>query len=324
MKGVGEGPIDAIIAAREEGGPFKSLFDFCQRVDGKKLNKRVLEALVRCGAFENLELTAPRSVLMASVEDAIKSAGQSAANEAAGMVDLFGEVQAEEADTTDVYERHRYLRDWTLKERLQGEKDTLGLYVSGHPFDEYEGEVRQLVPTKLSHLQEQKGPQKLAGLVVDMRLMKNKRGDNMCFVTLDDRTARVEVALFSDVYDNVREVVGLDKVLVIEAMVSHDNYSGGLKATGRSAMEISQARLNYAKALRVRVDGEGADEKFCQRLTGLLQTMENGCPVVLDFHNSVARCDIQLAQRWAINPTDEQLQELKFAFGDDAVQLVFS
>ena len=324
VKGVGEGPIDAIIAAREEGGAFKSLFDFCQRVDGKKLNKRVLEALVRCGAFENLELTAPRSVLMASVEDAIKSAGQSAANEAAGIVDLFGEVQAEEADTTDVYERHRYLRDWTLKERLQGEKDTLGLYVSGHPFDEYEGEVRQLVPTKLSHLQEQKGPQKLAGLVVDMRLMKNKRGDNMCFVTLDDRTARVEVALFSDVYDNVREVVGLDKVLVIEAMVSHDNYSGGLKATGRSAMEISQARLNYAKALRVRVDGEGADEKLCQRLTGLLQTMENGCPVVLDFHNSVARCDIQLAQRWAINPTDEQLQELKFAFGDDAVQLVFS
>ena len=129
VKGVGEGPIAAIVAARESGGDFRDMFDFCQRVDGKKLSKRVLEALVRCGAFDRLEYTAPRSVLMASITDAIKSAGQSAANEAAGMIDLFGEVQAEEADTADVYERHRYLRKWTLKERLEGERDTLGLYV---------------------------------------------------------------------------------------------------------------------------------------------------------------------------------------------------
>ncbi|MDO6805722.1 hypothetical protein Q4595_24925, partial [Wenyingzhuangia sp. 1_MG-2023] len=99
-----------------------------------KLNKRVLEALVRCGAFDALPVAAPRAVLMASIEDAMKSAGQTAANEAAGMMDLFGEVQAEEAVGADPYERFRKLRDWTLKERLQGEKDTLGLFVTGHPF----------------------------------------------------------------------------------------------------------------------------------------------------------------------------------------------
>ena len=197
VKGVGEGPIDAIIAARESGGPFRDLFDFCQRVDGKKMSKRVLEALVRCGAFDNLEVKASRAVLMASIEDAVKSAGQTAANEAAGMFDLFGEVEAEAAVDADPYERHRGEREWTLKQRLQGEKDTLGLFVTGHPFDEYEAEVRQLAPTKLVNLQESKKPQKLAGLVVDMRLMKNKRGDNMCFVTLDDRSGRMEVALFS-------------------------------------------------------------------------------------------------------------------------------
>jgi DNA polymerase-3 subunit alpha len=323
VKGVGEGPIAAIVAARESGGDFRDMFDFCQRVDGKKLSKRVLEALVRCGAFDRLEYTAPRSVLMASITDAIKSAGQSAANEAAGMIDLFGEVQAEEADTADVYERHRYLRNWTLKERLEGERDTLGLYVTGHPFDEYEKEVRKLVPTRLSHVQESKKPQKLSGLVVDMRVMKNKRGENMCFVTLDDRSARFEVALFSDVYEEVREVVAKDKVLVVEAQISHDDYSGGLKAIGRSAMEISQARLTFAKAVRVKISGVGAEESFTNRLIELLQPLPHGCPVVLDYRNEVACCDIQLEDRWRINPTDEQLQELKFEFGEDAVELVF-
>ncbi|WP_430459882.1 DNA polymerase III subunit alpha [Thalassolituus sp. LLYu03] len=323
VKGVGEGPIAAIIEAREEGGPFKDLFDFCQRVDGKKINKRVLEALIRCGAFDRVQNVATRSVLMASLEDAIKSAGQSAANEAAGMMDLFGEVQAEVADITDPYERFRHLRDWTLKERLQGEKDTLGLFVTGHPFDEYEAEVRKLVPNKLSQLQEAKAPQKLSGLVVDMRVMKNKRGDNMCFVTLDDRTGRVEVALFSDIYEQVREVVAKDKVLVVEALVSHDDYSGGLKATGRSAMEISQARLNFAKALRITVNGDRPEDEFCNELKRLLQRMDNGCPVVLDFYNSVARCDIQLGEGWRVNPTDDQLQELRFAYGDNAVELIF-
>ena len=323
VKGVGEGPIAAIIAAREDGGPFKDLFDFCQRVDGKKLNKRVLEALIRCGAFDRLAVTAPRAVQMASLEDAIKSAGQSAANEAAGMTDLFGEVQQEAAQGADPYARFRGLRDWSLKERLQGEKDTLGLFVTGHPFDEYEAEVRKLVPTKLSHLQEGKAPQKLAGLVVDMRVMKNKRGDNMCFVTLDDRTGRVEVALFADIYDKVREVVAKDRVLVVEAIIAHDDYSGGLKATGRNVLEISQARLNFARAIRISVDAQQHDDTLCQDLQKLLQPMENGCPVVLDFYNSVARCDIQLGDRWRVNPTDEQLQELRYAYGEQAVELVF-
>ncbi|WP_028294596.1 DNA polymerase III subunit alpha [Oceanobacter kriegii] len=324
VKGVGEGPIEAIIAARNEGGPFRDLFDFCQRVDAKKLNKRVLEALVRCGAFDNLEVQAPRAVLMASIEDAIKSAGQSAANEAAGMFDLFGEVEAEAAATADPYERHRGERDWPLKQRLAGEKDTLGLFVTGHPFDEYEAEVRQLAPHKLVNLQESKKPQKLSGLVVDMRVMKNKRGDNMCFVTLDDRSGRMEVALFSDVYEQVREVVAKDKVLVVEALISHDSYSGGLKATGRSAMEIGQARLAFAQAIRIRMDSEQLNDKFCQSLGKLLQPMQDGCPIVLDYRNDSARCDIRLGDEWRVDPSDDQLLQLRYEYGEDAVELVFN
>ena len=323
VKGVGEGPIEAIIEARNVGDEFEDLFDFCRRVDGKKINKRVLEALVRCGAFDQLPVTAPRSVLLATLDDAIKSAGQSAANEAAGMIDLFGEVQAEEAVDADPYERHRNEREWTLKQRLQGEKDTLGLFVTGHPFDEYEVEARQFAPTRLVNLQDSKKPQKLAGLVVDMRVMKNKRGDNMCFVTLDDRSGRMEVSLFSDVYEQVRNVVAKDKVLVVEAQISHDSYSGGLKAIGRKAMEISQARLSFANALHIFIDEPANPERFSQRLMQLLQPLQDGCPVVLKYRNDSACCDIRLGDEWRINPTDDQLQELRFEYGAGAVVLNF-
>ena len=323
VKGVGEGPIDAIVAAREAGGPFTDVFDFCERVEAKRLNKRVLEALVRSGAFDRLSHFAGRSVLMASLEDAMKSAGQSAANEAAGMMDLFGEIQAEAQQTVDVYERYRHLHDWTLKERLQGEQDTLGLFVTGHPFDEYEKEIRTFVSTKLSNLQESKNPQKLAGLVVDLRLTKTKSGKTLAIVTLDDRSGRAEVVFYSDAYDEVRDSIEKDKVLVVEAVVSFDRYSGGLRIAGRSVIDVSEARIQFAKALRIKIK---ADE-HPQLLTTLptqLPTYEQGCSVVLEFHAEQASCHVRLGDQWRVNPTDELLQTLRFAYGPDAVDVLFS
>ncbi len=323
VKGVGEGPIEAIIEARNQGGPFKDLFDFCERVGNKRLNKRVLEALVRCGAFDRLENQATRSVLWASIEDAIKAASQSAANEAAGMMDLFGEIQQEAADTTDPYERYRSIPDWTLKERLNGERDTLGLFVTGHPFDEYESEVRRFVSTKLADVEPSKSPQKFAGMVVDMRVMKNKRGDSMCFVTLDDRSGRMEVALFADVYNEYFDKVEKDKLLIVEANVSNDEYSGGLKSVCRSVKDIDEARAHYARVLRIKVDGTKHDESMCEQLKDTLAPIENGCPIVLEFYNNMVQCDIQLGAAWCINPSDEQLQKLRHQYGEDAVTLVF-
>ena len=319
VKGVGEGPIEAIVSAREEGGPFIDLFDFCQRVGVKRLNKRVLEALVRCGAFDGLQVPAGRSVLMASIEDAMKSADQQASNEAAGMLDMFGEMEAASAATTDVYERYRDLYDWTLKERLKGEQETLGLFVTGHPFDEYEEEVRAYVSTKLKDIRDNKNTQRLAGLVVDVRYMKNKRGDNMCFVTLDDRSGRLEVGFFGEELEAYRDLLEKDQVLVIEALIAIDNYNGGYRATGRGAVNIDKARLRHAKAVQIALHPTAAVEQLPQ----LLEPLENGCPVVLNYQNAQARCQVLLGQQWQVNPSDEMLLNLRRAYGEDAVQLVF-
>ena len=156
-----------------------------------------------------------------------------------------------------------------------------------------------------------------------MRVMKNKRGDSMCFVTLDDRSGRMEVALFADVYNEYFDKVEKDKLLIVEANVSNDEYSGGLKSVCRSVKDIDEARAHYARVLRIKVDGTKHDESMCEQLKDTLAPIENGCPIVLEFYNNMVQCDIQLGAAWCINPSDEQLQKLRHQYGEDAVTLVF-
>jgi DNA polymerase III alpha subunit len=170
VKGVGEGPVAAIIEAREKSGDFKDLFDFCKRVGSKKINKRVLEALVASGALDDLVPNKERSVLYSAIPDAVQSADQSERNSDAGMMDLFGEIAATAYDSASLelaYERHITTRSLTLKQRLKGEKDTLGLYVTGHPIDSYDHELGRFLRCRLDQLMAKKDKQWIAGLQVN-------------------------------------------------------------------------------------------------------------------------------------------------------------
>src|SRR5690554_2708536 len=170
--------IGAIVEAREAEGPFKDLFDFCRRVDPKRMNKRTLEALIRSGALDTLGPN--RAVLAAALDDALNAAAQSQTNQNLGMMDMFGEAFVDDAASDgDVYADYLGVREWTDKERLAGEKETLGLYLTGHPIDEYEGELARFVSTRISDLKPSREPQRVAGLVVGMRTMKSKRGDTI-------------------------------------------------------------------------------------------------------------------------------------------------
>ncbi|RLA50784.1 MAG: DNA polymerase III subunit alpha, partial [Gammaproteobacteria bacterium] len=228
IKGLGEGPIENILTTRDTDSPFLDLFDFCARTDPRKVNRRAIDALIRSGAFDSLGQD--RWVLMASLEDALKAAEQSASNRDSGIEDLFGEVVPSQANGHgDVYAPFRTVRPWTGKERLGGEKDTLGLYVTGHPIDEYEAEVRKFAPTKIADLRADKqGGQVLAGLIVAVRTMKTKRGDTMVILQLDDRSARIEVTVYADTYNEYRELLGKDQIVIVEGTVAQDDYSGGL------------------------------------------------------------------------------------------------
>ena len=322
VKGVGEGPIEAIVAARKDGGEFKDLFDFCDRVGVKNINKRVLEALVRCGALDNMG--ASRTVLMAAIPDAVKAADQNARNQDSGIGDLFGTiVDSAEESPVDVYETYQGAEEWSDKERLNGEKETLGLYVTGHPIDEYEKELRKFVPNRLVDLKPApRQSQKMAGLVIDVRLRKTKRGDTLAFVTLDDRSSRMEITLFGDIYEQYRELITKDRVLVVEGEVAHDDYSGMLKVRASRILDIAGARKSFAGYLEV--DLHSSDDRLLPELDNWLgQNRGEGVPVRIKYQRADAIASINSASDWQVSVSDELMIMLQRLYGKDRVRLVY-
>jgi DNA polymerase-3 subunit alpha len=322
IKGLGEGPIESIIEARNNGGPFKNLFDFCARTDARKMNKRALEALIRAGAFDQLGVD--RAILMACMPDAIQAAEQSANNVSSGMMDLFGDVVPISDASGDVYKDFRNVRPWGTKQRLEGEKDTLGLYVTGHPIDDYESELRQYVPNRIVDLKAEKHNQSIAGLIVSLRTMKNKRGDNMAFVLLDDRSARIEVALFADTYSEHRERLIKDALVVIEGQVSFDDYTGALKMRGKTVRTLLDARAQSVRALQLDLEEYDFHSNFKDELLGLIDHGRNGtCPVLIHYRRRGAKARLRLPEQWRIQPSDELLQRLRDRYGAGRVRLSY-
>src|SRR5690554_860379 len=327
IKGLGEGPVESIITARKDG-PFKNLFDFCARVDPRKLNKRALEALIRSGAADNLgpgiNLDHDRAVMFAAMNEAVKTAEQSAANSNAGMMDLFGDVIPSGGGNEDVYSDFHRVRSWTMKERLNAEKETLGLYLTGHPIDEYESELNHFVSSRIANLKPEKSNQTVAGLVVAQRVMKTKRGDTMAFVTLDDRTGRIEVAIFADTYNQFRDLLLKDGLLVINGQVSYDEYNGMLKMRADNISLLADVRQEKARELCLQLDSASLAANFTRELEGILEPYREGrCPLVIDYRRSNARAQLRLGANWQIRPEDDLLQRLRDNYGADCVRLVY-
>ncbi|MCH4561957.1 DNA polymerase III subunit alpha [Halomonas sp. EGI 63088] len=322
IRGVGEGPIGAIVEAREAEGPFTDLFDFCRRLDPRRMNKRTLEALIRSGALDSLGPS--RAVLAAALDDALKAAAQNQTNQSLGMIDMFGEAFVDEA-AGDAYADYLTVRDWTDKERLAGEKETLGLYLTGHPIDEYEKELERFVSTRISDLRPSREPQRVAGLVIGVRTMKSKRGDTMAFVTLDDRTGRIEASLFGELYDQLRGQIEADQVLIVEGEVASDDYSGGLRLRGKEVTPMVAARTRYGQAVELSLDGARANGRLVDSLRDSLAPWRDGggLPVRLRYRNGEAVGWLELAEEWKVSPSDELLIALREVQGQDGVRLKY-
>ncbi|RPN90387.1 DNA polymerase III subunit alpha [Pseudomonas aeruginosa] len=332
IKGVGEGPVEAITECRAEGGPFNTLFDFCDRVDLKRINKRTLEALIRAGALDRLgphyhdELKAyqatvdlNRAVLLAAMEEAIQAAEQTARSHDSGHMDLFGGVFAE--PEADVYANHRKVKELTLKERLKGEKDTLGLYLTGHPIDEYEGEVRRFARQRIVELKPARDTQTVAGLIVNLRVMKNKKGDKMGFVILDDRSGRIEASLFSEAFAAAQSLLQTDALVVVEGEVSQDDFSGGLRLRAKRVMSLEEARTGLAESLRMKLHADLLKGDRLRWLGELFNRHRGSCPITLDYTSADAKALLQFGESWRVDPADDLIQALRDQFGRDNVFL---
>ena len=327
IKGLGEGPVESIISARKKGGDFVDLFDFCSRVDGKKINKRTLDALIRSGAMDSIgpsgEIGFKRAVMLASMSEAVKTAEQHARNTVSGMTDLFGS-EIDDPSPVSSYKKFNHISSETPKERLSGERDTLGLYLSGHPVDEYSEELACYIRRRIFELKPEKSTQTVAGLVVGVRMIRTRSGDSMAIVSLDDKSAQIDVAVFSDTFKEAREKIIKDEFLVIEGQITADNYTDGLKMRADHIHTLYEARLKNLKSIVISMNKEDLHESSIDEVSKIMLDYCDGrCPVRISYNNKNAHCEIALGEKWLVSPKDELLLKLREIVGSNMVSLRF-
>ena len=254
IKGTGQQAIDAIVKAREEGGPFTSLFDFCVRVDRSRLNKRSVEALVKAGAFDSLQRN--RASLAASVDRAFDFSTATAANaNQGGLFDMMGDdahgSSTQEPELVDML-------PWGVKEQLTNEKTAVGFYLSGHLFDAVEREVRLFAKRKIDDLIDSREPQLLAGIVSDLRIVNGQRG-KLAIFKLDDKSAVMEATADEAMINANRHLLKDDELVIVMAKMQADRFSGGYRLSIQQVWDLPSARCRFGKFLRVSVNGRAPE-----------------------------------------------------------------
>jgi len=318
IKGAGETAIESVIGERAANGSFEDLFDFCRRVDTRKANRRVIEALIRSGALD--ELGPGRASMMASLTLALQTAEQHERNRATGQNDLFGgaDPAGEEED------RFRSVPEWTDEERLAGEKDTLGLYLSGHPITRFEAELDRITSVRLSDLRAKSGEiQIVAGLVVSLRTL-NSRAGRMAVITLDDRTARMDAVIYSDLFSAHRELLVRDKLLVLEGEVGVDDFTGGCSMTVKKLSDLDTARETFARNVVIRLESDGVGNGLLDAIRDAIKIHRHGgTGLCIDYLRADASVRLSLGDDWRVHPTQDLLKRLAELVGSERVEVEY-
>ena len=328
IKGLGEGPIESLVNGREAGGPFKDLYDFCERVDQRRVNRRAIDALIGSGALDELVDHVPadvedlvgfkRALLIANQDDAIGLAEQKSRNEDSGLTDLFGSEVLVTETTEGRYNHFDSLKCLSFRERLRKEKESLGLYLTGHLIDDYREEFDRYVDGRIVNLRSGKQESRAGGIVVNVRTMKGRRGGTNAFLTLDDKSGRMEVRVFSELYDRVREKIEKDRAVFVRGAIEPDDFTGGIMMTATELLTLEEARALNASNLKLELSSALLRDGFIDELAGILQPYRpgpnrgaSGCQVAVKVKSDLSQGDVILGDEWRVVPHDDLLQHLK-------------
>ncbi len=318
VKGTGQGAIEAIVAAREEGGAFGSLFDFCARVDRQRVNKRAVEALVKAGAFDALH--AERASVLASISLAFDWADTQEVNQSQGGLFDFGDSHA-----ASTHEPALLAADtFTVRERLSFEKAALGFYYSGHLFEEYAAEVRRIAKRRIADLVDSREPVLLAGVATDLRMVNSQRG-RVAIFKLDDMSERIEAVVNEELLETTRDLLREDELLVVQGRALPDRFSGGLRLNVQQVWDLAGARARFGRYLAVSVNGATppAQDLIRQwpvrRVASEQGSTTLGLPVRLHIERTDAEATLDLGEDGRFWPSDDALQRWKaVAHGGEA------
>jgi DNA polymerase III subunit alpha len=329
IKGVGQAAVQAIISEREARGRFSSLTSFCARIDLQRVNRRTIEALIRAGALDSIGPN--RATLMQRLPGALGRAEQSARAAAAGQEDLFGMAAAPgPVDAVVLADEGEVLPEWSSAERLAGERDTLGLFLTGHPVDEVAADLAALTTGRIAELVADRPVEGergygmgrrdavVGGLVVDMR----RRGNRVTLV-LDDRSGRLEVTMFEETYQQCRHVVAKDAIVIAEGNLRFDDFIDDWRLTAKRVVDLDTAMGERGRRLLLRCEDPGAGG-FVAELQRTLEPFRGGrCPILMVYRGPSAAARLQLGEQWRIRPSLELLHRLGGLVGAANVRIEY-
>lgn len=312
VKGVGFAAVENIIHQRQKKS-FIDLFDFCSRVDLRKVNKRSIEALIQAGALD--ELGPHRATLLATLEKAMQYAEQTTQTTHFGMQDMFSQ-KVNSIPTLWVN-----TEKWSNIEQMSYEKIQLGLYFSGHPLDAYQAELSHLTTTNIQDLKlESEQAISIAGLISQVRFTYSKRNQPIAFITLEDLTGSIDVAIFAEALEASREWIVKDKVVVVEGSVQMDQFTGGFRISTKRLIALEKAREQRIRSIRVQISQEKSPQLTPDVLKNALkQYLGGSCPIWIEYLLANSTTKIPLGSKWHICPSDLLLQALRKLTSDEAV-----
>lgn len=321
IKGVGEGPVEAILEARDQGGRFKDLFDLTARVDLKKINRRTFESLIMSGAFD--KLGPHRAALMKNLEDALKASDQHSKMEELGQSDMFGVLTETPEEVQNAYAN---TPKWSEQIILDGERTTLGLYLSGHPISRFLKELAHYAPNRLNELQPTFRGQMttVSGIVMASRVAVTKRGSRIGIATIEDRSGKLDITLFSEALDNFGHLMQQEQIIVATGSVQFDDFSGGLKMSAREVLSLDEARSRYAKSLALAIKQEQLSADFIKKMTAIITPHKEGTmPLHFYYQSPEGRVLLKGGVEWRISPNEAMFTQLKELLGENSVELEF-
>ncbi|HEY1314191.1 MAG TPA: OB-fold nucleic acid binding domain-containing protein, partial [Steroidobacteraceae bacterium] len=321
IKGVGASAVEAIIEERGAHGPFDSLTDLCRRIDLQRVNRRVFDALIRSGSLDRIGPN--RATLTAELDRAMHAGEQNSRAMSVGQVDLFGLSAAPDSAVAD----------WSEAQRLAGERETLGLFLSGHPITPYEPDLKFLGVARLADVGGPKPaapvegmrswsagkPATVAGLVLEIR-----RRPNRVTLILDDRSARLEVSLYEEVYQQHRDIIVKDAILIIDGTLRFDDFIEAWRLQAKSLMDIDRARERFARRLWLKWPDEFDGPQGMNRFEQMLKPHLRGpCGVSVSVNRSDYTGRLNLADNWSVHASRTLLDKLTDVVGRDGWYLVY-
>ena len=317
-----------LVTERTAAGAFTDMNNFCLRVGAQALNKRVLEAMVLAGALDHLGPN--RASLFAHIPDAMKAASQ-VHTAAAGMGDLFGGFDAPE---TAIQVAIPALAPWPDAEQLKKEKDTLGLYLTGHPIAAFRAELQHLVSETLASLNERldapapgtyaKGePVIVAGLCISERVVRQQNGDRQLFITLDDGEGRCEVRITGDDIDRISREIVRDELVIVEGDAAFDSFNGGIRVRHKRLLTLAQARLEKARGLLLELTKNCDAAQTEALLASLRPHLNAGVPIHIRVTSPLARAVLRLGDDWQVPANDNVIALLNQTPGIHRVTVLY-